>query len=162
MVAEVPQVAHAGKRSVLKKTFDLELSTGVSAGAALASASNERQMFRTTLLSIVVSLTLGQDLNLLCRTWCDAKGVAVSECHHNAPTATPQVAGTKDCANEGGAATAALKEDARNGASPRHATQAMPPPPCQLVRSTIDATPGHEPWRSLSLDRHPLSTALRI
>jgi hypothetical protein len=119
-------------------------------------------MFRATFLSIVVSLALGQDLNMLCRTWCDAKAVAGSECHHKTPTAIPNVAATKDCRNGVGAATVAVREDVRNGMSSRHANQAIPPARYPLVQFTNNATAGCEPWRALALDRHPLSTALRI
>jgi len=119
-------------------------------------------MFRATLLSIVISLALGQDLNLLCRTWCDAKALARSECHHTSPTAIFNVAATKDCTNGVGAAAVALSEHVRNGTAPRHAHDAIPPARSRLVLLIGDAASGREPWRSLALDRHPLSTTLRI
>jgi len=119
-------------------------------------------MFRATLLSIVVSLVVGQDLSLLCRTWCDANAVTASECHHKSAIAIPNVAATKDCDNDVSAATAALKEDMRTRMAPRHAHEAIPPARYQLVVLISDATSGREPWRALAFKSHPLSTGLRI
>ena len=119
-------------------------------------------MFRTVLLSIVVSLAVGQDLALLCGTWCDGHAVGASECDHKNSSRMPSVAGSENCDNVVVAATAVLREDARRDVSSRNGNQAIPVPRYQLAQLTIGAGPGQEPWREWSLEKRPLSTVLRI
>ena len=117
-------------------------------------------MFRPFLLSIVFSLVVGQDLALLCRTWCDGHAVAASECHHTNSSRMPTLAGSENCVVA--VATAVLREDARRDVSSRNPNQAIPVPRYQHAQLTIGAGPGQEPWREWSLEKRPLSTALRI
>lgn len=119
-------------------------------------------MFRAALLSIVFSLAVGQNLALLCRTWCDAHAAAASECHQKNSSARPGVTGDENCDNVVVAAIAVLREDVRRGVSSPDANHAIPVPRYQLAQLTIDARPGREPWREWSLESLPLSTALRI
>ena len=118
-------------------------------------------MFRTVLLSIVFSLAGGQDLALLCRTWCDGHAVAATECHHK-NSRTPSVAGSENCDSGVAAATAVLREDVRRDVSSRNGNQAIPVVRYQLAQLTIGAGSLQEPWREWSLENRPLSTALRI
>jgi hypothetical protein len=119
-------------------------------------------VFRTVLLSIVFSLAVGQDLALLCRTWCDGHAVGAIECYHKNSSRMPSVAASENCDNLVVAATAVLREDVRRDASSRNGNQAIPVPRYQLAQLTIDAGAGQEPWREWSLEKRPLSTALRI
>jgi hypothetical protein len=121
-------------------------------------------VFRAALLSIVVSLAVGPNASLLCGTWCAAKAAAASGCHHKTLCDTLGVARDSNCDNVvgGPAATAALREDVRRGVSSQDASQAVPVTRDQFVQLTIDAAPGHEPWRAPTPDSRPLSTALRI
>ena len=91
------------------------------------------------------------------RTW-----LPQSECHHKDSSATPSVAGNENCDNVVVAATAVLREDVRRDVSSQGANQAIPVPRYQLAQSTIDARSGQEPWRAWSLEKRPLTTALRI
>ena len=119
-------------------------------------------MFRAVLLSIVLSLAVGQNVALLCRAWCNAHVAAASGCHHEDSPTTPTVAGDESCDNLVVVATAVLREDVRRDVSSRNANQAIPVPRYQLAQLTIGAGPGQEPWREWSLEKGPLSTALRI
>lgn len=119
-------------------------------------------MFRAALFSIVFSLAVGQNVALLCRTWCDAHVAGPSECHHKDSISTPSVAGNEDCDNVVAAATAVLREDVRRQVSSQNAHQAVPVPRYQLAQLTIDARHGQEPWRAWALEKRPLATALRI
>ena len=119
-------------------------------------------MFRAALVSIVFSLAVGQNVALLCRTWCDAHVAAASECHHKNSSTTPSVAGDEDCGKVVRVGTAVLREDVGRDVSSQGANQAIPVPRHQLAQLTIDDRPGQEPWRKPSLERRPLSTALRI
>ena len=114
------------------------------------------------MLSIVLSLAVGQDLPLLCRTWCAGHAVVASESHHTNSSRMPGVAGSENCDDVVVASTAVLREDVRRDVSSRNANQAIPVPRYQLAQLTIGAGPGQEPWREWSLEKGPLSTALRI
>ena len=119
-------------------------------------------MFRPALLSIALSLAVGQPIALLCRTWCDAHSVAAIECHHENSSTTPSVAADEICDKVVVVATAVLREDMRGGVSSPDANRAIRVPSYQLAQLTIDARPGQEPWREWSLEKRPLSTLLRI
>jgi hypothetical protein len=119
-------------------------------------------VFRAALLSIVVSLAIGQDLTLLCTTWCDTKAAVGNECHHKSSSPTPNVASDKSCDNVVAAASAALREDVRRGVSSQDANQAVPVPHYRIAQWTIEARRGEQPWQTLSLERRALSTTLRI
>jgi hypothetical protein len=118
-------------------------------------------VFRAALFSIVVSLATGQDVALLCRTWCDAETAAATECHHKDSSPTPNVAGDKDC-DPMMAVAVAVKEDVRRGDVSPDGNPPILVRPYQLTHLTIEARRGQEPWRESSLDTRPLSTTLRI
>ena len=65
-------------------------------------------MFRAVLLSIVLSLAVGQNVALLCRAWCNAHVAAASGCHHEDSPTTPTVAGDESCDNLVVVATAGM------------------------------------------------------
>jgi hypothetical protein len=113
-------------------------------------------------LTIVLTLAVGQDVALLCRTWCDAHAAAASECHHRNSSPMPSVAGDENCDNMAVAATAVLREDVWRDVSSQNANQAIPVPRYQLAPLTINARPGQDAWRARMLEKRPLSTALRI
>ena len=119
-------------------------------------------MFQAAVLSIVLTLAVGQNVALLCKTWCDAHAAASSECHHENPSTTPSVAGDEHCDNVMVAAAAVLREDVQCGVSSSDAKQAIPIPRYQLAQLTIDARSGLDSWREWLLEKRPVSTALRI
>lgn len=119
-------------------------------------------MFRAALLSIVLSLAVGQNVVLLCRAWCNARVAAASGCHHEEAPLTPSVAGDKDCDNAGLAATAVLREDVRRDVSSPGANHTTRVPRYQLAQLTIETRQNQEAGRGWLLGKRPLSTALRI
>jgi hypothetical protein len=119
-------------------------------------------VFRVALLSIVFSLAVGQTVALLCRTWCDEGVTAASECHHKNSSTTPSVAGNENCDSVLMAATAVLRGDERREVSFQNAHQAVPVLRHQLAHLTVGPRPGYQSGRERSLERRPLSTALRI
>ena len=119
-------------------------------------------MFQAAVLSIVLTLAVGQNVALLCRTWCDAHAAAASECHHEHSSNTPSVAGDDNCGNPVVGATAVVREDVRRGVSSQDTNHAIPVPRYQLAQLRIDSCPGQETWRERSLEKRPLSTTLRI
>ena len=119
-------------------------------------------MFRAVLLSIVLSLAVGQNVALLCRAWCNAHVAAASGCHHEDSPTTPTVAGDESCDNLVVVATAVLREDVRPNVSSQDANHAIPVPRYQLAQFTIDTCQNREAGRRWLLENRPLSTALRI
>ena len=123
----------------------------------------ECRVFRAALLSIVLSLAVGQNVALLCRAWCQARVAAASGCHHEGAPSTPSVAGDKDCDNAVvAAATAILKEDVRRDVSSPGANHTIRVPRYQLAQLPIDTRQNQEAGRGWLLGNRPLSTALRI
>jgi len=122
----------------------------------------EHHVFRAVLLSIVLSLAVGQNVALLCRAWCNAHVAAASGCHHEDSSTTPTVAGDESCDNVAVAATAVLREDVRRSVSSQDANHAIPVPRYQLAQFTIDTRQNQEAGRRWLLENRPLSTALRI
>ena len=118
-------------------------------------------MFRAVLLSIVLSLAVGQNVALLCRAWCNAHEAAASGCHHEDSPTTPTV-DDESCDNVVVAATAVLREDVRRNVSSQDANHAIPVPRYQLAQFTIDTCQNREAGRRWLLENRPLSTALRI
>lgn len=122
--------------------------------------NDEHHVFRTAVFSIVFSLAVGQNVGLLCRTWCDAHVAPATECHHKNSSTTPTIGGDEDCGNPV-AATAVLRDIRRNVVS-QDPNQAIPVLRYQFARLTIDAGPDPEPGRDWSLEQRPLATPLRI
>src|SRR5262245_61536343 len=54
-------------------------------------------VFRAALVSIVVTLTLGQNAAFLCSVWCHPQQSANSACEHQAPMTSPTVTGSESC-----------------------------------------------------------------
>ena len=128
----------------------------------LPSRGCEHHVFRVALLSIVFSLAVGQNVSVLCRTWCDEGVTAASECHHkNSPT-RPTVAGDENCDSVLMAATAVLRGDERREVSVQNAQLSVPVLRPQLAHLTVGPRPAYQAGRERSLERRPLSTALRI
>jgi hypothetical protein len=122
----------------------------------------EHHMSQAVVLSIVLTLAVGQNLTLLCRTWCDAhEAAAASECHHKNSSPAPSVAGDDNCDNLAALATAVLR-DVRRDVSPQDANETIPVPRYLLGQLTVDTRLGQEAGREWSLEERPLSTALRI
>src|SRR5687768_2056756 len=64
-------------------------------GPVLATVSEERLVFRLTVLFIVSTLAAGPSAGLLCKTSCHPQNVAASACHHEDTGAT--VASEESC-----------------------------------------------------------------
>jgi hypothetical protein len=130
-------------------------------GVVLAPCLTEHHVFRATLVSIVLTLAVGQDVTLLCRVWCDAPLAAASGCHYEDTIDVPSVTGDRSCDYVLGA-SAFLREEARRTVAGPDAAPALVVSRAQIAQLTIGARPDWEPTREWSLTRQPVSTALRI
>ena len=107
--------------------------------------------FEASVLSIVLTLAGGPNASLLCGTWCDPHAAAASGCHYEDPAISPSMAGDDCCDHVVLNVAAFLQED-----------HAIPVPRYRLAHSTTDARPGNDTAREWSLEKRPLSTALRL
>ena len=130
------------------------------AGAALALMGGEYHVFRAALFSIVLTLAVGQNADLLCKVWChDATSAG---CPHQDSTTSPGVSAEDSCRSAVLGAVAFVREDARSTAAAPDAQNAVVVPRFRLAPSPTDLRPGFESGRRLPLEERPLIIALRI
>lgn len=57
-------------------------------------------MYRSIVLSIVLTLAAGQNVVAVCAAWCDPEGLATTPCRHEGPAASTSVSGASHCGDE--------------------------------------------------------------
>ena len=144
--------------SVIWKTDKSAVSDGaIWPGSCLEV--NERSVFRATVLSIVLTLTAGPNVAVLCQAWCDPAQAATAGCHHDHGNPSAILTRTDACGNGVFRTAVLVKEDARGGLS----SQAMRHPVIDRSPASTGGThPGDEPGCAWPLARRPLVTTLRI
>jgi hypothetical protein len=103
--------------SPLKSPNNLMLVNSEEMARLLPLRSASIDMFRAALVSIVLTLTLGQNLALLCSVWCHPQESLISVCRHQAPTTPPSVTGSESCTQVATDPTPFVREDGLRGAS---------------------------------------------
>jgi len=119
-------------------------------------------VFRATVLSIVLTLTAGPNVGVLCKVWCDPVEAATAGCHHGHGNPSAILTGTDDCGNVVFSSAVFVKEDARGGLSSSNTRHADVVPRYQYPASTSETHLGDEPRCAWPLGKRPLVTALRI
>ena len=137
-------------------------STVVDAGAALAVNVGERHVFRAAVLSIVLTLALGQNARLLCRIGCHPNEVTTVGCEHQDTTTSPRVAGDDNCNNVVAGGIAFVREDVRRGASAPDAQQTVAILRFRFAPRPTDMLSGHDPGQQPLVGARPLEIAIRI
>ena len=119
-------------------------------------------MFRAVLASIVLTLTLGQNVVLLCHVWCYPPHGANSSCEHQVATTSTSLTEDESCAQLANGTALFVREEARMPASASdvlHTTVVarfqVVPPPC-VPAAGFEHTQGTPP------ETRPLVLALRI
>jgi len=147
-------------RSRNRRVFQ-RFSPRASLARVLRSSLASSDMFRATLVSIVLALTLGQNVTLLCRVWCQPQERTNSTCEHQPQKTSPSVTGNESCIPIEGT-TPFVREDGRRGSSASDAQPSvliarfhLPLAPSVAVR--MNAYPQATPP-----DVRPLPVALRI
>ena len=120
---------------------------------------SEINVFRVTLLSIVLTLAVGQTVGLSCKVWCD--NAARAGCSHQDSTTSPAVSveGNCDCVAVG--SVVFVREESRRTAVDSYA----PNVPVHQVRLTTPPSrlrSDSEVRRRLQFEERPLVIALRI
>ena len=118
-------------------------------------------MFRALVLSIVMTLAIGQSGALLCRTWCDPQARAASDCRHQGSEQTQVLTPSHACSDIAPGATV-VREDLRRSLSTSIAHNAVIAVPDQLGPN--NAGTESDPDVSLAQTSRPrlLATALRL
>ena len=133
----------------------------MSLSGHLALRLGEDHVFRAAVLSIVLTLAVGQNASLLCAAWCHPDEAPTAGCDHQEATTCSKVSGNDDCPQIAASPTAFVREDVRRGESAAHALHAVVVPPFQFERppqSAFGRALGHRP----PLETRPLAPALRI
>lgn len=128
------------------------------AGAALAPGADEHHVFRAALLSVVMSLALGQNAGLFCKVWCH--DATLAQCPHEETTTSSSVSADDRCEDTAIDVVAFVREDARRAADAPDARNA-PGVARFRVAPSPDLLSDFESGRRL-LEARPLVISLRI
>jgi hypothetical protein len=119
-------------------------------------------VFRSTVLSIVLTLALGQNAALLCGAWwCDPQ-VPAHECHDTDPSASPVLGGDAGCQAVPPGVAAFAREDSRRGISGQDANPFALITRHQFAPSTTDTHANRQSECRWSFETRPIEAALRI
>jgi len=116
-------------------------------------------VFRAALFSIVLTLAVGQNADLMCTVGCP--DTTSAGCPHQDST-SPSVSAHNSCRIDVGAAVAFVREDARRTAAAPEEQNALAVPRFLLAPSQRDLGSDIESSRRLLLEKRPLVIALRI
>jgi hypothetical protein len=120
-------------------------------------------VFRAAVVSIVLTLTLGQNASLLCRTWCHPAAEAASaSCEHQNLSTSPGVTGSDRCTQSSTGATAFVRESLRRGGSATDADPSVGVAQFRLAPPPTPSASGQGPGRHAFTDARPVVLALRI
>ena len=128
----------------------------------LPSKSASTDMFRAALASIVLTLTLGQDVALLCHAWCYPPQAANSRCEHQVATTFPSVTEDESCAQVENGTALFVRADGRGPASASDVQRATAVARFQVVPPSSLPAPRLEHTQATPLGARPLVLALRI
>ena len=119
-------------------------------------------VFRAALVSIVLTLTLGQNAALLCVVWCHPQHGVNGACEDQVPTTSPSVTANESCASVATGPTAFVREEGRKLASASDGNQGIVVAPFQCVAPPSFSAHGMEQAQSIALEARPLVLALLI
>ena len=130
-------------------------------GVLLAIYGSEHHVFQALALSIVLTMAVGPNAELLCKTWCHPPASAENECHHAAWTDSLGVAGD-NCDHVLLNVGVFLREEVRPRGPGPNVGDIIAVSRNQFAQLTADARLGKELGRGSSLETLPLSAVLRI
>ena len=129
----------------------------------LPSFYNEHHVFRAAVLSIVLTLVIGQNTAPLCWAWCDPMPAAETGCdHHDAVATSTTSVGDGTCDMVVFSAVGFLREEPRRGVSDQNAQHAILIPCDQLAHATMATRPGPNPGFEPSPGQPTLPAVLRL
>jgi hypothetical protein len=111
-------------------------------------------------LSIVLTLTVGQNAGLLCKVWCPE--ATSTGCPHQDSTTSPSVRADDNCTTVAVGAVTFVREDGRHTARASDSQKALIARGFQIAQAPTDLWLGRESGRLRLLEPRPLVVALRI
>ena len=159
---EIPQVALSGSLCALEKRGDFVPTGLVQTGAALAFICSEHHVFRAAVVSIVLTLAVGQNAALLCSVWCHPPEATTGASEHQCQATSPSVIGNDSCTRLAAEATAFVREDVRRGASAPDAQHGVVVAWFQFAPPPGHSTSGRQLRQQTPPRALPLILALRI
>jgi hypothetical protein len=118
-------------------------------------------VFRAAVVSIALTLAIGQNAVLLCQVWCDPHEAATTGCHHKTATSS-SLTGNDPCCTDTFAAIAFVREDLRRVTSIPDDQLAVVIPAFRFAPPSTDIRSGHDPAQQSPAGSRPLVTPLRI
>ena len=118
-------------------------------------------VFRAALLSIVLTLAVGQDAALLCSVWCHSGEGMAGACERQTETTSSGIIANDDCTVSGNAIVA-VREDARRSVSAPTVHSGALVPQFALTPLASCRHSGYEAAGRRLLELRPLVLALRI
>ena len=117
-------------------------------------------VFRAALVSVVLTLAIGQNAGLLCKVWChDATSTG---CPHQDSATSPSVRADDNCTIPAVGAVTFVREDGRRTTPAPDAQSALAVLRFRFLAPPTDPLRGYESGRRLLLEERPLVIALRI
>lgn len=159
---EIPQSWLSSGLEVERDGRFQALTRRMPVGVLLALHGGEYHVFRAVVFSIVLPLALGPIAELLCQRSCHLQAIAATECPHQESATSPGVVGEDNCDHIVLSVRAFLRGEVRPGEPSPNVGHAVIVPRYHVAQLTTDARTGLEPGREWSLEKRPLSTALRI
>ena len=127
----------------------------------LPSPVASTHVFRAAVVSIVLTLAVGQNAALLCSVWCHPPEAASGACEPQHQATSPSLTGNDSCTQVAAGATAFVREDVRRGAAP-DAQHSVVVAWFQFAPPQAHSTSGRQPRQQSPLGASPLILALRI
>jgi len=118
-------------------------------------------VFRAALVSIVLTLTLGQNVALLCRVWCHPHYGPNSACGAQVPTTFPTATANESCTQGANGTAPFLREDGRKSASASDGQQGIVVTFPFVPKPSLSAR-DFERAQATPQKARPLTLALRI
>ena len=119
-------------------------------------------MFRAAVISIVLTLALGQNAALLCSVWCHPPEAATGAREHQHQATSPSMTGNDSCTRLVAEATVFVGEDVRRGASAPNVHHGVVVPWFEFAPPPAHPTFGRRLGQETPLQASPLILALRI
>jgi hypothetical protein len=132
------------------------------AGRCLAMWRVSIDVFRATVLSIVLTLVAGQNASLLCAVWCHPEAAAAGPCEHPDQTSTPSITQNGSCPDIPASSIALVREDVRRGVSAPAAQHAAPVVRFQFAHLPSHSASAGESGQRTAPEARPLVLPLRI
>jgi hypothetical protein len=145
-----------------RRTPEFLRAAAPPAGPLLAFSVGELQVFRAAVLSIVLTLAVGQNAALLCSVWCHPPEAAANACEHQHQAPSPGVTANDSCTPLVAEATAFVREDVRRGASAPAAQYGAAPAWFQFAPPPAHSSSGRQLRQQTPLRASRLILPLRI